>query len=288
LFQSQRRAPTESIQSRMQNPVPPGLGRSGEVVVSVSVLIALLGVGPCRAQSTVAASAKADCAADPRLPAFEVAAITPVAEKDRGATNIGQYGLPHFSLLGVSLSFLLSFSFDVQPANFIDAPHGLDNAVFDVQVKSADGTSLTYEALKPRMQQMMEQRFCLKAHKGTEEVAGYELVIAKGGAKVTPGNALLERGSGYIKPNELSATNIDMGAFASMLASPAGRPVQDQTGLQGKYTIKVQFEPAADAESTLPSIFTAVKEQLGLELKPARVPVPTLIIEHLNLTSTEN
>jgi uncharacterized protein (TIGR03435 family) len=272
----------------MKNPVPLGRGRSREVLISVFVLIALVGMGRCRAQSTVAASATADCAADPKLPTFEVAAITPVAEKDRGATNIGQYELPHFGLLGVSLSFLLGFSFDVQPANFIDAPHGLNNAVFDVQVKSADGTSLTYEAMKPRMQQMMEQRFCLKAHTGTKEVAGYALVIAKGGAKVTPGNKPGERGSGYIMPNELSGTNIDMGALASMLASPAGRPVQDETGLQGKYTIKVQFAPAADAESTKPSIFTAVKEQLGLELKPARVPVPTLIIEHVNLTPTEN
>jgi uncharacterized protein (TIGR03435 family) len=53
-------------------------------------------------------------------------------------------------------------------------------------------------------------------------------------------------------------------------------------------TIKVQFAPAADTESTMPSIFTAVKEQLGLELKPDPVPVPTLIIEHVNLTPTEN
>jgi uncharacterized protein (TIGR03435 family) len=172
------------------------------------------------------------------------------------------------------LSFLVSFCFDVKPANFIDAPHGLDNAVFDVQVKSADGTPLTYEALKPRMQQMMQQRFCLKVHTGSKEVAGYALVMAKGGAKVAPGNTQGERSSGYIMPNELSGTNIDTGALASMLASPAGRPVQDQTGLQGKYTIRVRFAPAADAESTLPSIFTAVKEQLGLELKPARVPVP--------------
>jgi len=68
-----------------------------------------------------------------------------VAEKDRGATEIGQYGLPHFGLLGVGLRSLLSFSFDVQPANFIGAPHVLDNEVFDIQVKSADGISLTYQ-----------------------------------------------------------------------------------------------------------------------------------------------
>ena len=261
---------------------------SGRVLAGICVLVALLGMAQCPAQSAVATSTTPGCAVDPQLPAFEVAAVTPVAEKDRGPTEIGQYGLPTFNMRGVSLSFLLNFSFDVRTENFINAPHGLDNAVFDVQVKSADGVNLTYEALKPRMQRMMEERFCLKAHAGTREVSGYALLIAKGGAKVAAANESGERGSAYIMQNELNATNIDMGALASMLASPAGRPVQDQTGLQGKYTIKIEFASAADADSTLPSIFTSVKEQLGLELKPARVPVPTLTIERLNLTPTEN
>lgn len=261
--------------------------RSSGLMASVCVLVALAGMGQGRAQNTVAAPTTTACAADPNMPAFEVAAITPVAEKDRGSTNIGQYGLPHFNMRGVSLSFLLSFSFEVQPANFIAAPRGLENAVFDVQVESADGIALTYEMLKPRMQQLLEQRFCLKAHTGTKQVSGYALVIAKGGPRVTPSTPG-ERSSGYITQHEVSGTNTDMGAWASMLASPAGRPVQDQTGLQGKYTIKVQFASAADTDSTMPSIFTAVKEQEGLELKPARVPVQTLTIEHLNLVPTEN
>jgi uncharacterized protein (TIGR03435 family) len=262
--------------------------RTGEVLASICALVALAWMGQCWAQSAVPIQVATGCTADPQLPAFEVAAVTPVAKKDRGATNIGQYGLPTFTLRGVSLRLLLNFSFDVQTANFIDAPRGLDDAVFDVQVKSADGIPLTYEALKPRMQQMLEQRFCLKAHTGTKQVSGYSLVIAKGGAKVTPVNAPGDRGSAYITAHEVSGTNVDMGALAGMLASPAGRPVQDQTGLQGKYTVKVQFASASDAESTLPSIFTAVKEQLGLELRPALVPVPTLTVERLNLIPTEN
>jgi uncharacterized protein (TIGR03435 family) len=263
-------------------------GRTGEVLASVCVLVALAWLGECRAQSAVATPATTACTADPHLPSFDVAAITPVAEKNRGATSIGQYGSPHFTMRGVSLSLLLSFSFDIQPVNFINAPRGLDDAVFDVQVESADGIPLTYEALKPRMQQLLEQRFCLRTHTGTKQVSGYALVSAKGGAKVTPGSTPGERGSAYITQHEVSGTNIDMVALAAMLASPVGRPVQDQTGLQGKYTIKVQFASAGDAESTLPSIFTAVKEQVGLELKPAQVPVQTLTIEHLNLTPTEN
>jgi len=252
------------------------------------VLAALSGTIRCGAQVAAAGSTLADCPVDLQPPAFEVAAVTPVAEKDRGAAKIGQYGLPTFDMHGVSLSLLLTFSFDVRAENFIGAPHGLDNAVFDVQVKSANDIPLTYEALKPRMQQMLEQRFCLKAHTGTRDVSGYALVAAKGGAKLTPAHESVERGSAYIMQDELSATNVDMGVLASMLASPAGRPVKDQTGLKGKYDIKLQFAPATDAESTLPSIFTAVKEQLGLELRPAQVSVTTLIVEHVNLTATEN
>ena len=263
-------------------------GRMGEVGASVCLLAALAWSGECRAESAVATPATTACAADPQLPSFDVAAITPVAEKDRGTTSIGQYGSPHFTMRGVSLSLLLSFSFDIQPVNFINAPRGLDDAVFDVQVGSADGIALTYEALKPRMQQLLEQRFCLRTHTGTKQVSGYALVSAKGGARVTPASTPGERGSAYITQHEVSGTSVDMVALAAMLASPAGRPVQDQTGLPGKYTIKVQFAPAGDTESTLPSIFTAVKEQVGLELKPAQVPVPTLTIEHLNLTPTEN
>jgi uncharacterized protein (TIGR03435 family) len=263
-------------------------GRTGKALASACVLVALASMGQSQAQSTLAPPSTTACTSDSKLPAFEVAAITPVAEKNRGETNIGQYGLPHFTLRGVSLSLLLSFSFDVQPANFINAPRGLDDAVFDVQVESADGIPLTYEALKPRMQQLLEQRFCLNAHTGTRQVSGYALVSGKGGAKVMPGSEPGERSSGYITQHELSGTNMDMDTFAGMLASPAGRPVKNQTGLQGKYTIKVEFASAGDAESTLPSIFTAVKEQMGLELKPAQVPVPTLTIEHLNLIPTEN
>ena len=252
------------------------------------MLVGLACLAQSQAQSAIAAPVSTACIADPQLPAFDVAAITPVAEKDRGFTKIGSYGLPHFALRNISLSVLMGFSFDIQQANFIDAPHGLENAVFDVQVESADGTPLTYEALKPRMQQLLEQRFCLKAHTGTKQVAGYALLKAKGGVKLTPESTPGERGSAYIMEHEVRGTNIDMGMLASMLASPAGRPVQDQTGLQGKYNIKVQYASAADVESPLPSIFTAVKEQIGLELKPAQVPVQTLTIEHLNLTPTEN
>ena len=256
-----------------------GVGLMGAILVCMSH------AGHAEAQGPAPPEA---CAADPKLPAFELAAITPVAPNDVRMTVIGNYGQPHFTMRSASMNLLLGFAFGVQPENFIGAPHGLGDVRFDVQVQSADGVPLTFETLKPRMQQMLEQRFCLKAHTGTRQVAGYELVVAKGGAKVTPVSPEGERGSGQIMNHEVSGSRMEMPQFASMLGSAVGRPVRDATGMTGLYTMKVQFAPPSDPDSTLPSILTALKEQLGLELKPAEVSVQTLIFEHLNLVPTEN
>jgi hypothetical protein len=42
------------------------------------------------------------------------------------------------------------------------------------------------------------------------------------------------------------------------------------------------------APSSLPSIFTALQEQLGLKLVSQKVPVDTLVIDHVDKIPTEN
>jgi uncharacterized protein (TIGR03435 family) len=86
--------------------------------------------------------------------------------------------------------------------------------------------------------------------------------------------------------------------LAEMLARFTGRVVLDKTGLEGNYTISLKFA-ADDARSGLPntetvsppdagpSVFTALKEQLGLELKSSKAAVDVLVIDHLD-PPTEN
>jgi hypothetical protein len=64
------------------------------------------------------------------------------------------------------------------------------------------------------------------------------------------------------------------------------RPVIDRTGLTGTYDFDLWFAapPSAaepPARPDLPSIFTAVQEQLGLRLEPARAPLEFLSIERI-------
>jgi uncharacterized protein (TIGR03435 family) len=72
-----------------------------------------------------------------------------------------------------------------------------------------------------------------------------------------------------------------------MLAHTLGEPVADQTGLDGTYDFKLDFAPLTETDSTPPSIFTALQEQLGLQLKRQKVPWATLAIDHVDRIPTE-
>jgi uncharacterized protein (TIGR03435 family) len=83
-----------------------------------------------------------------------------------------------------------------------------------------------------------------------------------------------------------------MATLADILAFSVGSPVVDSTGLQGGYDIDLKWSPeleraASGPESDLPSIFTAVQEQLGLMLDAQQVPMEMLVIDSVS-RPTEN
>jgi uncharacterized protein (TIGR03435 family) len=81
---------------------------------------------------------------------------------------------------------------------------------------------------------------------------------------------------------------ISIETLAHIMASPVGSPVADKTGLSGSYDIHLAYRESAEEDTSLPSIFTAVQEQLGLKLVPAKVPVDNLVIDHVDKVPTEN
>lgn len=94
---------------------------------------------------------------------------------------------------------------------------------------------------------------------------------------------------------------MSMAQLASTLSQSAGRPVVDRTGLEGDYALSLEFvrepggaplfggpapvvPPEAQARdgaaaAELPSMFSAVQEQLGLKLESRRESVEVLVID---------
>jgi uncharacterized protein (TIGR03435 family) len=68
----------------------------------------------------------------------------------------------------------------------------------------------------------------------------------------------------------------------------AGRPVIDKTGLDGNYSITLEWaadESTAGAEPDAPALVTAIQEQLGLRLDPRKLPMEVLVVDHVDRPS---
>jgi uncharacterized protein (TIGR03435 family) len=78
---------------------------------------------------------------------------------------------------------------------------------------------------------------------------------------------------------------IPIDALPPVLRGFAGREVIDKTGLTGSYQLAFTAVPAGMSNVTepgdLPSVFTAVREQLGLKLVATRGKVPAIVIDRL-------
>jgi uncharacterized protein (TIGR03435 family) len=90
-------------------------------------------------------------------------------------------------------------------------------------------------------------------------------------------------------------TTVSLMAASLGLVGNLGRPVVDETGLDGRYDFTLEWNPRANAPQppgadTQPNtsettLMEALKEQLGLRLQPARAPVKTLVIDHVEQPS---
>ncbi len=81
-------------------------------------------------------------------------------------------------------------------------------------------------------------------------------------------------------PLSLLATSLP--TMTGMAAIP--RPVVDQTGLPGLYDFTLKWTSFPDPETgdTAASFHAALKDQLGLELKPTQAPIDILVIDHID------
>ena len=218
-------------------------------------------------------------------PQFEVASIRAVPHGQEGMTSLDPYGGGPLTVKNGTLQYLITMAYGVQPKQILGQPDWLGVRQYDVSAKPEGDGRLTFEQMRPMLQRLLVQRFHLAVHRELREEAGSALVVAKGGTKLTPGK---EGTANYILRDGIRSPGMSLAGLATMLAIPAGKPVVDRTGVEGLYEIKLSFAPDGVAESSLPSLFTAVEQQMGLKLVPQKVPVEVLVIDHVESEPTEN
>jgi uncharacterized protein (TIGR03435 family) len=135
------------------------------------------------------------------------------------------------------------------------------------------------------LQQVLAERFQMKAHMEPREMPAYDLVVAKGGAKLKgPGPNESGATQWGASDGDVHWTGAPLTNLVWVLSNETGRPVVDKTGLTGRYSFTLEFAPSARAatdESGRPSVFTALEEQIGLKLVPSKEPVDVLVIDSI-------
>jgi len=220
-------------------------------------------------------------------PTFEVATIKSADPSSGGHTHINYPPGERFSAINITLLTLMQWTYSTPERQILDGPAWLDSTRFDIQAKASpdEVKGLTSEQdrnLKRRMvQALLADRFHLTIHQETRVRPAYDLVVAKSGSKLQPTQSngkSIGTGNTYFNGQGLTMTLI-----AEELSRIAGRIVVDKTSLSDRYDLKLQWSPddAPATDTSAPSLFTAIQEQLGLKLEPAKEPVSVLVIGHI-------
>ena len=215
---------------------------------------------------------------------FEVASVR--ISPTGGTASWSDPGGTTFTATNVPLRILIQMAYAADEKQ-ISGEDLLGSEQYDVAAKPEGGGMLTSKRLRPMLISLLAERFGLITHRETKTVSGYALVTAKGGSKLHASGASREAKSAILR-GRIIGQAADVVLLASMLGRPLGAPVVDKTGIEGTYDIDLKFAPEDGSDSSLPSIFTAVQEQLGLKLESQKVPLQMLVIDHCRRVPTEN
>lgn len=236
---------------------------------------------------------------------FDVASIrqnTTVGGRNHinNSTNDGHFT---FTTGNATLKSILHFAFGLPENQIVDAPSWVDSANFDIVAKAGPDADAQLNALsgdqnelakQQMVQALLADRFHLKAHRETRQLPIYNLVVAnpKAGPKLLPTEAHGTTIDNNKRSIRIVGGDDSVEALAEYLSKTLGRNVVDVTAITGRYDLALKWtpedalaantDPAPDAP---PDIFTAIQEQLGLKLEPAKGPVPVLVIDHIEMPS---
>ena len=259
----------------------------------LSLMIFLNSVCPVRSQG----SSRID---DPNsnLLKFDAVSVRPAGNVSTTMLMLTPDGI---SATNVPLQLILRQAFGVEDDRLIGVPGWANDKHYDIQAKvTADDVpalkKITREQRFAMLQPVLQERFQLKFHREMKELQGYALVIAKGGPKIkesAPEDPAGTNSSGQrhlsliTGPGRLESKGTQIGSLAHQLSFIlGGQTVVDKTGLTGNYDYTLQWTPdnGSEAESpadSAPSIFTALREQLGLRLESEKVNANVVVIDQV-------
>jgi bla regulator protein blaR1 len=233
---------------------------------------------------------------------FDVVSVKLSAPDDHNSFMLRLLPGGKLNMVGMTLKRLVMEAYGVKAFQVSGGASWTGTERFDV-LAEAEGTQGPFPMalMRPMLRRVLEDRFQLKAHQETREMPIYALVVEKGGSKLAP-----HTGTEQQFRDEYGSLNVKKGgtaALATWLSRELGRVVIDKTDLTGEYDYALEYTPEPGQggpesigqppdpipqphpETSGPSIFTALQEQLGLRLASQRGRVEIVVIDSVQKPS---
>lgn len=231
--------------------------------------------------------------------AFEVASVKKSEPGGRGGGIRPTQGGQTYVGSNVPLRLMIKLMYGITDVQIQGGPDWINTELYDVRAKAERPSHIG--ELHQMFQTLLADRFKLQFHRETKTLPVYELVVDKK-AKLKANESTEAFADFPIKPagrGKVAGQRVSMSYLAWFLAQQLNRPILDKTGLAGFYDFDLEWVPELPPGAALrpeegappvpdgPTIFAALKEQLGLKLESQKGPVEVFVIDRAE-RPTEN
>jgi len=224
---------------------------------------------------------------------FEVVSIKPATPQLGGGRINPLPGGQTYCAQAITVKSIVMLMYKLKPEQISGGPAWIDHEVYDIEAKAARPSSL--DDLHAMFKNLLASEFKLKLHKETKEGPVYALIVDKSGLKMKVNeteNVDLKTPMTATGFGKAKGVRVPMSYFCWFLSFQVDRPVIDKTGLGKYYDFTLEWDralPPGDPERDsapppnydAPTIFDAIRGQLGLKLEPQKGPMEIFVIDHV-------
>jgi uncharacterized protein (TIGR03435 family) len=293
------------------------LGAAGLTAVAIPIAFGLLNAAQSRAESQAPVAG----IIPPVYEAVSIKPASIKPNQSSSVSSRMIFHPAEFTAANVTLEELMETIYGVEDAQIVGAPSWFKSEKFDMDAKWDKSVIEALETLsqdqlarerKRMLQEFLADRFQLAVHRETEHLPVYDLVIAPVGPKLQeakPGDSYPNgfkdadgrgrAGMMHMESGRLIGQGVPVALLVKELSRELSRGlggsiIEDKTGLMGNYDFMLQWTPEESGpsifrgsdstpapESSSPSLFSALQEQLGLKLELKNGAGEILVIDHV-------
>jgi uncharacterized protein (TIGR03435 family) len=244
-------------------------------------------------------------------PAFDVASVKVNTSGAQVSRMSAPSGTGRFEATNASVRALILLAYRLQRFQLTGGPSWIDTVRVDIAARATAATA-TRDEIERMLRTLLAERLHLVVHRERREMPVYALVVAHDDGRLGPRlqasttdcaaaagarGAPTQSPSGQllcntrISPTSINAGGMSMARLAVTLSGLVGRLVTDETHLTETYDLQLTFTPEQPplgvttpppVDPDAPSIFAAVREQLGLKLEARRGMVDVVVIDRVD------